>query len=226
VTGVGTLRRVDERHAGTGYLALPEGGEGPGVLVLHAWWGLTDFTRSFCDRLAAEGFVVLAPDLFDGRTSDSPAEAEAMLAAADANELAHLCRSSLATLRSLPATPDGPVGIVGFSMGASLGLWLSARVPDAVAATTAFYGGQDIDFAGASSAYLGHYAETDPFVDEDGLVLLEADLHLLGLDTAFHRYPGTGHWFFEADRPEHDPAAAELAWERTIAFLREHLQPR
>ena len=86
-------------------------------------------------------------------------------------------------------------------------------------ATAVYYGGQDIDFAGASSAYLGHYAETDPFVDEDGLVLLEADLHLLGLDTAFHRYPGTGHWFFEADRPEHDPAAAELAWERTIAFV-------
>ena len=216
---------MDARHAGTGYLALPEAGSGPGVLVLHAWWGLTDFTRSFCDRLAAEGFVALAPDLFAGRTTDSPEAAEAMLAEADANELAHLTRSSLATLRDLPATDDGPVGIVGFSMGASLGLWLSARVPEAVAATTAFYGGQDIDFAGASSAYLGHYAEQDPFVDEDSLVLLEADLHLLGLDTTFHRYPGTGHWFFEADRPEHDPAAAALAWERTLAFLRERLGP-
>jgi carboxymethylenebutenolidase len=214
---------VDARHAGTGYLALPESGHGPGVLVLHAWWGLTGFTRSFCDRLAAAGFVALAPDLFGGRTTDEPAEAEAMLAAADANELAHLTRSSLATLRSMPATPDGPVGVVGFSMGASLGLWLSARVPEGVAATAAFYGGQDIDFAGSSSAYLGHYADTDPFVGDDSLVLLEADLHLLGLDTTFHRYPGTAHWFFEADRPEHDPEAAELAWDRTLAFLRQHL---
>ena len=195
------------------------------MLLLHSWWGLKPFFRDVADRLAAEGFVVLVPDLFAGEQADSVDDAEALLSRADANELAHLTRSSLQTLRDLPATPSGPVGVVGFSMGASLGLWLSARVPDQVVATTAFYGGQDIDFAGASSAYLGHYAEDDPYVDEDGLVLLEADLHLLGLDTTFHRYPGTSHWFFEADRPEHDPAAAELAWERTIAFLREHLHP-
>jgi carboxymethylenebutenolidase len=214
---------MDARRAGTGYLALPEGGEGPGVLVLHAWWGLKPFFREVCDRLAAEGFVALAPDLFGGQVVTTVAEAEELLTGADANELAHLTRSSLKTLRDLPATPSGPVGIVGFSMGASLGLWLSARVPDEVVATTAFYGGQDIDFAGASSAYLGHYAEDDAYVDEDGLVLLEADLHLLGLDTTFHRYPGTAHWFFEADRPEHDPEAAALAWDRTVAFLHRHL---
>ena len=84
--------------------------------------------------------------------------------------------------------------------------------------------GQDIDFVDASSAYLGHFsAEPDPYVDEDSLVLLEADLHLLGLDTTFHRYPGAGHWFFESDRPEHEPDAAALAWDRTLAFLRQHL---
>jgi carboxymethylenebutenolidase len=215
---------VDPRRAGTGYLALPAGGAGPGVLVLHAWWGLKPFFREVCDRLAAEGFVALAPDLFAGEVADTIEDAEALLGRADANELAHVTRSSLQTLRDLPATPAGPVGIVGFSMGASLGLWLSARVPGEVAATTAFYGGQDIDFAGASSAYLGHYAEADPYVDEDGLVLLEADLHLLGLDTTFHRYPGTAHWFFEADRPEHHPEAAALAWDRTIAFLHRHLR--
>ena len=216
---------MDQRHAGTAYLALPDEEHGPGILVLHAWWGLKPFFREVCDRLAADGFVALAPDLFGGRIADTVDEAERLLEEADPNELAHLVRSSLQTLRDMSATPEGPVGVLGFSMGASLGLWLSARVPDAVAATTAFYGGQDIDFAGASSAYLGHYAETDPYVDEDGLVLLEADLHLLGLDTTFHRYPGTAHWFFERDRPEHDPDAAELAWERTLAFFRLHLGP-
>ena len=216
---------MDAGRAGTGYLALPDTGQGPGVLLLHSWWGLTPFIRDLCDRLAAEGFVVLAPDLLSGARPEGVDEAEALLQGADANELAHLVRSSLQTLRDLPATEDGPVGSVGFSMGASLGLWLSARVPDQVGATVAFYGGQDIDFAGASSAYLGHYAEKDSYVDEDGLVLLEADLHLLGLDTTFHRYPGTAHWFFEADRPEHDPEAAALAWDRTIAFLHSYLGP-
>lgn len=214
---------MDQRHAGRAYLARPEGGQGPGILVLHAWWGLTPFFRSLCDRLAAEGYVALAPDLFGGRVTDSVEEGGRLLQAADPNELAHLTRSSLQTLRDTDATPDGPVGVLGFSMGASLGLWLSARVPDAVAATTAFYGGQDIDFAEARSAYLGHYAEQDPYVDEDGLVLLEADLHLLGLETSFHRYAGTTHWFFEDDRPEHDPAAAALAWDRTVAFFGLHL---
>ncbi|MDP1821207.1 MAG: dienelactone hydrolase family protein [Acidimicrobiales bacterium] len=216
---------MDQRRAGTGYLALPETGGGPGILVLHAWWGLKPFFRELCDRLAAEGFVALAPDLFDGQVTDSVEDAARLLEEADPNELAHLTRSSLRTLRNLPATPAAPVGVLGFSMGASLGLWLSVRVPEGVAATTAFYGGQDIDFAGSTSAYLGHYAEEDPFVDEDGLVLLEADLHLLGLETSFHRYPGTAHWFFEDDRPEHDPAAAQLAWDRTLAFFREHLEP-
>jgi carboxymethylenebutenolidase len=214
---------VDATHAGQGYLALPDASQGPGVLVLHSWWGLTPFFRQVCDRLAEEGFVALAPDLLEGRTPAGVAEAEEVLRDADANELAHLTRSSLHTLRELPVTAEGPLGVVGWSMGGSLALWLSARVPQAVGATCAFYAGQDIDFVESSSAYLGHYAEEDPFVDDDGLVLLEADLHLLGLDTTFHRYPGTRHWFFEADRPEHDPEAAALAWSRTLAFLHHHL---
>jgi carboxymethylenebutenolidase len=214
---------VDAQHAGTGYLALPEVPEGTGILVLHAWWGLTDHVRSVCDRLAGEGFVALAPDLFAGRVATEAADAEQQLAEADANELAHLTRSSLQTLRNLPATAEGPVGLLGYSMGASMALWLAARVPDAVAATAVFYGGQDIDMADARSAFLGHYAEVDPFVDDDGLVLLESELHLDGLDVEFHRYPGTRHWFAEDDRPEHDPDAAALAWDRTLAFFHRHL---
>ena len=77
--------------------------------------------------------------------------------------------------------------------------------------------------APATSAFLGHFAEKDDFVDDDELTLLEADLRLLDKDVEFHTYPGTTHWFFEADRPTHDPAAAELAWDRTLAFLHRHL---
>jgi carboxymethylenebutenolidase len=216
---------VDRKHAGTGYLALPDVGTGPGILVLHAWWGLNEVFRDVCDRLAAEGFVALAPDLLHGRVASTVDEAEQQLATADADELAHLTRSSLWTLREMPATLDAPLGVLGFSMGGSMALWLSARVPDGVAATTVFYGVQDIDFAGASSAYLGHFADEDPYVDEDGLALLEAELHLLELETTFHRYPGTRHWFFERDRPEYDSAAADLAWDRTVDFFRAHLSP-
>lgn len=214
---------MDAHHAGTGYLAIPDRGTGPGILVLHAWWGLNQFFKDLCDRLAAEGFVALAPDLLGGQVADTIDDAERQLAGADPDGLAHLTRSSLWTLREMPMTPDAPVGVVGFSMGASMALWLSARVPEAVAATTVFYGAQDIDFKDARSAYLGHFAEVDPWVDDDGLALLEAELRLDELDVAFHRYPSTGHWFFERDRPEYDDAAADLAWDRTLAFFRHHL---
>jgi carboxymethylenebutenolidase len=122
-------------------------------------------------------------------------------------------------------TPDGPVGLLGWSMGASMALWLAARVPDDVAATTVYYGGQDIDMEDARCAFLGHYAETDPYVDDDALVLLESELHLDGLEVEFHRYPGTSHWFAEPDRPEHDHQAAALAWDRTLDFFESYLPP-
>ncbi|HET6948760.1 MAG TPA: dienelactone hydrolase family protein [Acidimicrobiales bacterium] len=211
------------RHAGTGYLTLPDSGEGPGVLVLHAWWGLTPFFKTVCDRLAEQGFVVLAPDLFGGRTADDPGAAEALLAGADMDATVDLVRSSALTLRGFPATPDAPVGVVGFSMGASWAFWLASRVPDVVGATVAFYGTQSVDMAPATSAFLGHFAEVDRFVDDDERTLLEADLHVLDKDVTFHHYPGTGHWFFEEDRPAYDAAAASLAWERTLSFLHHHL---
>ena len=83
---------------------------------------------------------------------------------------------------------------------------------------------QDIDFALAKAAYQGHFAEHDEFVDDDAVAELQAHLRLLGHEVDFHRYPGTGHWFFEDDRPAaYVERAAELAWERTMAFLHRHL---
>jgi carboxymethylenebutenolidase len=214
---------VSSRSAGTGYVTVPDSGSGPGVLVLHAWWGLTPFFRRVCDRLAEAGFVALAPDLFAGRTAGTPEAGEALLAEADIDATAHLVRSSLFALHGMPATPDAPVGTLGFSMGASWALWLAGRIPDLVGATVVFYGTQKIDMAPATSAFLGHFAETDPYVDDDELTLLEADLHVLDKDVEFHHYPGTGHWFFESDRPAYDEPAATQAWDRTLSFLHDRL---
>ena len=211
------------RSAGTGYVIVPDEGSGPGILVLHAWWGLTPFFKSLCDRLADNGFVALAPDLYGGKTTRDPAEAEALLAEADMDATLRLVRSSVYALQGMPATPDAPVGVLGFSMGASWALWLASRVAEQVAATAICYGSQNIDMAPARSAFLGHFAEQDPWVDDDELTLLESDLHVLDKDVTFHRYPGTGHWFFESDQPAYDEAAAVLAWDRTLAFFRDRL---
>lgn len=211
--------------AGSGYAVVPDSGTGPGVLVLHAWWGLTPFFKSVCDRLADSGFVALAPDLHgDDRVADTPDEAEALLAVTDPNRTANLVVASLSALRAMPATPGGRVGVIGYSMGASWAFWAATRFPDDVAAVSAFYGSQDIDFSPARAAFQGHFAEIDEFESDDDVNYLEAQLRLAGRDVDFHRYPGTGHWFAESDRPAAyvEPAAA-LAWDRTTAFLRAHL---
>src|SRR4029450_7062156 len=114
------------------------------------------------------------PDLCQGRTVDEPAEAEAMLAEADMDATLDLVRSSLITLRSLPATPAAPLGFPG---GAPGGLGPPSPPPELGAAPVVFYGTQSVDMSPAESAFLGHFAENDPYVDADELPLLEADLH-------------------------------------------------
>ena len=204
---------------------VPDSGSGPGVLLLHAWWGLTPFFHQMAERLADAGFVTLAPDLHgDGRTADRPDEAEALLASTDPNQTAALVVSSLSVLRRMPVTTGDRVGVVGFSMGASWALWAATRHPDDVAAASVFYGTQDIDFGPARAAFQGHFAEQDEFESDDDVAYLQAQLHLAHQAVEFHRYPGTGHWFMEADRPAaYVPGAADLAWKRTVAFLHEHL---
>jgi carboxymethylenebutenolidase len=212
--------------SGSGYLSLPAVTPAPGVLALHAWWGLTPGVKEICDRLADHGFVVLAPDLNGGRVTDDNGEARQWLIQADMNVAASLVQSSLVALRQLPATLDAPGGLVGLGMGASWALWLAARFPSSVRATAVFYGSQDIDMSAAECAFLGHFAERDDLVSDDDKTLLEADLRLLGKEVEFHHYPGTRHGFAEADRDVFHPAAAERAWLRTLAFLRERLDRR
>lgn len=205
-------------------MVTPEAGEGPGVMVLHGWWGLTGFVRRVCDRLADAGFVAIAPDLFEGRTANRPDQAQALLAEMQMDEVVASVLSTSAALRDLPVTTDRPIGVIGMSMGGSLALWLATRAPEQVGATVVFYGTQDIDFEPTTSPILGHFAEHDELVTDDEVVEMEAHLRLLDKDVEFHRYAGTGHWFVEEDRPAaYDSGAAQIAWDRTITFLNRHL---
>jgi carboxymethylenebutenolidase len=223
--------RTATRNAGSAYLVGPDstrsnlGDRHPGVLVLHSWWGLTPFIRSLCDRIADAGFVALAPDLLNGQTPATEADAELLLRDRDRNASADLVLSSAGTVRSLPLTTDGPIGVLGLSMGASWALWLAARGAEHIGAVSVFYGAQSTDLVGTSAAVQGHFADVDRFVTDDERVEMQAHLHLVGIDPEFHRYPGTGHWFFESDREAYDEAAATLAFDRTVAFLRANLDP-
>ena len=125
------------------------------------------------------------------------AEGEAVLGGADPDELSGLVMSSAHTLRAATNNPNRPIAVIGFSMGASLAFWLSARLGSAINAVVAFYGAQSIDFDDAAAAYLGHFATDDHIVSDDDKVVTESFIRLGGRTTEFHTYPGTKHWFFE-----------------------------
>lgn len=204
------------------YLAIPPGGKGPGVLVLHAWWGLNDTLRKFCDRLAAEGYLVCAPDLYHGRLADTIEGAEALSGQLDEGGAWADIQAALKALKALAVPQAGGLSVVGFSLGAFFALGASGKHPADIGKVVVYYGAGGGDFARSRASYLGHFAENDPYEPPENLVWLEDELHKAGRPATFYTYPGTGHWFSEPDRTEaYHPAAAELAWERTLAFLRE-----
>jgi carboxymethylenebutenolidase len=208
---------------GTGYLALPDQGHGPGVLVFHAWWGLNSFFLELCDRLASAGFVAFAPDLYQGRTVATIDEAEALLKQRDAAAMQAIAEGALAYLRAHPAVRGDGVAALGFSMGAAWAAEMASAAPDDIPAVVLFYGTVDADFAQARAAYLCHFGENDDFEPLDGVGQLEAGMRAAGRYVTLHIYPGAQHWFFETDRPEYDATAAELAWQRTVEFLQKQL---
>jgi len=98
---------------------------------------------------------------------------------------------------------------------------LSAADPEHIRSVVLFYGTGPADFSRSRADYLGHFAENDPYEPESNIDELEASLMKAGRPVTFHRYQGTGHWFFEPDRADaFNAAAASLAWDRTLAFLR------
>ena len=207
------------------YLARPDADEGVAVLVLHAWWGLNETFQGVCDRLAEEGFIALAPDLYgDGRVNATFDEAEASVNEADWDAMVDRGEAGLDALLGLPGVLGRQVGVVGFSMGVQAAMGVSARREE-VGASVLFYGASDAEVAESHAAFLGHFVPGDEWEPDEGVDAMEAAIREAGREVVFHRYPGTKHWFFEPDRPEFDREAAELAWSRTLEFLRENLGP-
>ena len=206
-----------------GFLAAPPAGKGPGVLVLHAWWGLNDTIKAFCTRLAESGFVAFAPDLYHGKVADTIPNAEALGNALDANHLRAKAEIAQATLflRERASQADLGLAVIGFSLGAYYALDLAVADPEHIRSVVLFYGTGGSDFSNSKAAYLGHFAEEDEFEPQSNVDELEESLRAAGRPVTFYRYPGTGHWFFEPDRPQaYNEAAASLAWDRTLDFLK------
>ncbi|WP_329124241.1 dienelactone hydrolase family protein [Streptomyces sp. NBC_01465] len=209
-----------------GYLALPPAGRGPGVIVIQEWWGLTDHIADVADRLAAEGFVVLAPDLYGGSVAHDSAEAFRMMQELPVARGVELLAGAVDCLLERPEVTSATVASVGFCMGGGFVVQQAAADPR-VSAAVPFYGviqGELPDFSGLKAQILGHYGEQDSTVPPETLdALAEAIQQQSGVTPDFRLYPA-GHAFFNDDRPEaYAPGPAAEAWESTLAFLREQL---
>lgn len=206
------------------YLALPKSGTGAGVLVLHAWWGLNDFFKDFCKRLAGVGFVALAPDLYHGNIATTNEEAKQLRSKLKREQVSADILSAVEQLHTLHSVTNKSLGVIGFSLGGHWALWLSLEKPEVIKAVTVFYGTRNADYSQARAAYLGHFAESDDWVAASAVKKLEKSLRATQCPVTFYTYEDTGHWFFEKDRKDaYNAKAAQRAWKRTVDFLQMQL---
>jgi carboxymethylenebutenolidase len=212
---------------GQGYLATPESGSGPGVVVIQEWWGLVPHIKDVCDRLAGEGFVALAPDLYRGQTTGEPDEAGKLMMAMNIEQAGKDMSGAVDLVRD--RSSGSGVGVIGFCMGGGLALVLATQRPDAVTACVPFYGvipweAAQPDYTKLRAAVQGHYAANDDFASPDAVRALEKQLRDNGTDVEMFVYEGTEHAFFNDTRPEvYDADAAQQAWGRATAFLQQRL---
>lgn len=212
-----------------GYLSVPEAGVGPGVVVIQEYWGLVDHIRDVCDRLAGEGFVALAPDLYHGATTDEPDEAGKLMMALNLDQAVADVSGAIKFLQESPATTSDELGVTGFCMGGGLALVLAAARPAAFSACVPWYGlipweHAQPKWSSVQAKVRGHFAEDDDFFTPEAARGLESDLKKAGVDAEITIWPGVGHAFFNDTRPEvHDPDVSAQAWAQMVAFLHDEL---
>jgi len=204
------------------YAAGDAGPGTPGVVVFHPWWGLNDDVVAYVDRLAAAGFAVVAPDLFGGRVASTIEEADRLSGAVDEAAVDAIALAAVDHLADRLG-PAAKLAALGFSFGAAWSTWSPAQRHRLVASVVYYGSTAGPSLSRASVPVLGHFAETDPYEPDEAIAAFEGTLRSAGRDVVIHRYPGTGHWFAEPSRDAHRAEAADLAFERTVAFLRRQL---
>ena len=198
------------------------------MVVLQEWWGLDDHIRGVCDRLAGEGFLALAPDLYRGETTDQPDEAQQKMMALSMDQAEKDMRGAVDYLAEQDGATGSGVGSVGFCLGGGLSVWAATANPKVSASVTYYYvmpHGKP-DFSKVGGPVLGHFGTADDFVPVDDAKALEREIaEASGQEVKFEFYEGAGHAFFNDTNRlgTYNKDAAELSWQRTIDFFRQQL---
>lgn len=208
-----------------GYVARPDDDAShPGIVLIQEWWGLEDHVKDVAGRLAAEGYVVVAPDLYRGTVVTDVDGARSAVQSMDREQAT---KDLLGAITYLKAASTGRIGVVGFCMGGAFTLSIATKTKD-IAAVVPYYGRNPdpiTDLGNISAPVLAFYGETDQGVPPSMAAELEAELKKVGGSAETHVYPGAGHAFFNDSHPQgYNAAAATDAWGRTLAFFSKHLQ--
>ncbi len=209
-----------------GYLAVPSDGEVKGgLLVIQEWWGLNDNIRTMARRFAAAGYAALAVDLYEGEVASDRDGARALMSAAMENDgrLEDNLRSAHAYLTSEVGVTT--IGSVGWCFGGGWSLRTAAMMGDSLDAAVIYYGRVFADerLDGVAAPVLGHFGSEDGGIPLDGVRAFESALEQRGGDVTIHVYEGAGHAFANPTGTRYQADAAELSWDRTLAFFGEHL---
>ncbi len=211
-----------------GYLAHPEGSPRglPGVLVIHEWWGLNDDIRTKARRLAGEGYLALAVDLFGGEVAETPERARELTGGVDESA----AESNLAQARAFLAERRGAprIGSIGWCFGGGWSLRTALLLPGEVDAAVMYYGRVETDperLEALRAPLLGIFGAEDQGIPVEDVRRFEAVLDSLGKEASVRIYEGADHAFANPSGDRYHAEAASDAWERTTAFLAEHLRP-
>ncbi len=209
-----------------GYMITPAQGEKhPALIVIQEWWGLNDHIKDIADRFADEGYVVLAPDLYDGKVTKDPEQAGQYMQNLDQSRALQILNASVEFLKEQQNVKADSIGVTGFCMGGTFALLLASH-NESVKASAPFYGDVPPDdvLKKLSAPVLFIGAENDPWITQEKMKRLEEAINKYGKEGEVKVYSGVGHAFFNDTRPDaYNKETAEDAWSRVTKFLSEKL---